>query len=67
MSVTNPAVTSAMIPVSAGEMVKRITNAPMISTPQMMIHSGTWWAASQISKRSLTTRLIMSPEFTRSK
>ena len=33
----------------------------------MMIHSGRWWAPSQISNRSLTTRLIMSPELTRSK
>ena len=67
MMTTNTAVTTAMTPVSTGEMVARMMNAPMISTPQMIIHSGTWWAASQMSKRSFTTRLIMSPEFTRSK
>ena len=44
-----------------------MTKEPMISMAQMMIHSGTWWAASQMSKRSLTTRLIMSPDECESK
>ena len=67
MMTANAAVTTTMASASTGAMVKRITNEPIISMPQMMIHSGTWCAASQISNRSLTTRLIMSPELLRSK
>ena len=67
MIAMNTAVISAMMAASAGAMVNRMTNAPTISMVQMMIHSGRWWAPSQISNRSLTTRLIISPEFTRSK
>ena len=60
-------VTTRIAPASAGERPKRMTKEPMISMAQMMIHSGTWWAASQMSKRSLTTRLIMSPDECESK
>ena len=41
MMTANAAVTTAMASASTGAMVKRITNEPMISMPQMMIHSGT--------------------------
>ena len=41
MMTANAAVTTAMASASTGAMVKRITNEPMISMPQIMIHSGT--------------------------
>ena len=41
MTTANAAVTTAMASASTGAMVKRITNEPIISMPQMMIHSGT--------------------------
>ena len=62
ITAANTRVTTRIAEASAGDSPKRMTNEPMISMAQMMIHSGTWWAASQMSKRSLTTRLIISPE-----
>ena len=67
MMMTNTTVTTSMASASGAEMVMRMTMAPTISMPQVMTHSGTWCAASQISKRSFTTRDIMSPELCWSK
>ena len=62
ITAAKPSVTTRIAAESAGDRPKRIAKEPTISMEQMMIHSGMWWAASQMSKRSFTTRLIMSPE-----
>ena len=43
-----------------------MTSMPTISIPEITMFSGPWCAASAMSNRSLTTRLIMSPVLTRS-
>ena len=48
-------------------MVARMANEPTILMPQMMAYSGPWCAASQMSNRSETTRLMRSPVLWRSK
>ena len=59
--------TAASTSVSGTFTNPRITNEPTISTAPMSRNSGPWWAVSLLSNRSLTRRLMRSPDLLRSK
>ena len=58
---------SASTPVSGRLIVERMMNEPVTSTMPMSTNSGPWCAASEMSKRSETSRLMRSPDLLWSK